>query len=199
MNAGRVARPSVRAVARVGHGVEAHQDVRQAGGAEHQREAERDRVERIGDQLARRQHAGAVRSARRREERERVEAEPRQHQQREQRARRPAAAPPSRSAPRSSRSCRRTARRRASPRRRSRPPPRTAGRTAAGSGCRRRPSARSGRTRRPRACRSPRRCAPASGAGGSATTSANVYLPRLRSGSAIRNITTGQPTSKPIE
>ena len=46
--------------ARVGHGVEAHQDVRQAGGAEHQREAERDRVERLRDELAGREHAGAV-------------------------------------------------------------------------------------------------------------------------------------------
>ena len=32
-----------------------------------------------------------------------------------------------------------------------------------------------------------------------ATTSTNVNLPRLRSGSAIRNITNGQPTRKPIE
>ena len=32
-----------------------------------------------------------------------------------------------------------------------------------------------------------------------ATTSENVYLPRFRSGSAIRNITIGQPTRKPIE
>src|SRR6188474_3065420 len=32
-----------------------------------------------------------------------------------------------------------------------------------------------------------------------ASTSANVYRPRLRSGSAIRNITTGQPTRNPIE
>ena len=31
-----------------------------------------------------------------------------------------------------------------------------------------------------------------------ATTSANVYLPRLRSGSAIRNISAGQPTSQPV-
>ena len=30
-------------------------------------------------------------------------------------------------------------------------------------------------------------------------TSANVYLPRLRSGSAIRNVTIGQPTSQPTE
>ena len=32
-----------------------------------------------------------------------------------------------------------------------------------------------------------------------ATTSAKVYRPRLRSGSAMRNITTGQPTSQPTE
>ena len=32
-----------------------------------------------------------------------------------------------------------------------------------------------------------------------ATTSVKVYVPRLRSGSAIRNITTGQPTRNPIE
>jgi hypothetical protein len=32
-----------------------------------------------------------------------------------------------------------------------------------------------------------------------ARTSAKVYRPRFRSGSAIRNITTGQPTRKPIE
>jgi hypothetical protein len=32
-----------------------------------------------------------------------------------------------------------------------------------------------------------------------ATTSANVYFPRFRSGSAIRNRTTGQPTSQPVE
>ena len=32
-----------------------------------------------------------------------------------------------------------------------------------------------------------------------ATTSAKVYRPRFRSGSAMRNITIGQPTSKPIE
>ena len=31
-----------------------------------------------------------------------------------------------------------------------------------------------------------------------ATTSANVNLPRLRSGSAIRNISAGQPTSHPV-
>ena len=32
-----------------------------------------------------------------------------------------------------------------------------------------------------------------------ATASAKVYLPRLRSGSAIRKSTTGQPTSQPVE
>ena len=32
-----------------------------------------------------------------------------------------------------------------------------------------------------------------------ATTSANVYLPRLRSGSATRKSTTGHPTSQPVE
>ena len=32
-----------------------------------------------------------------------------------------------------------------------------------------------------------------------ATTSAKVYRPRFRSGSAIRNITIGHPTRKPIE
>ena len=31
-----------------------------------------------------------------------------------------------------------------------------------------------------------------------ATTSAKVNLPRLRSGSAIRNISAGQPTSQPV-
>jgi hypothetical protein len=31
------------------------------------------------------------------------------------------------------------------------------------------------------------------------TTSANVYLPRFRSGSAIRKSTIGQPTRNPIE
>ena len=46
--------------ARVGHGVEAHQDVRQARGAEHQRHAQRHGVQRLGDQLARRQHPVAV-------------------------------------------------------------------------------------------------------------------------------------------
>jgi hypothetical protein len=35
-----------------GHGEEAHQDVRQAGGAEHQAEAERDRGDRVGEQAA---------------------------------------------------------------------------------------------------------------------------------------------------
>ena len=33
----------------------------------------------------------------------------------------------------------------------------------------------------------------------SATTSAKVYFPRFRSGSAIRNSTTGHPTSHPVE
>ena len=37
---------------RVRHGVEAHQDVRQAEQAEHQRQAERDRVDRIGHEAA---------------------------------------------------------------------------------------------------------------------------------------------------
>jgi hypothetical protein len=32
----------------VGHGEEAHQDVRQTGGAEHQRHAQRDRLDRVG-------------------------------------------------------------------------------------------------------------------------------------------------------
>ena len=32
-----------------------------------------------------------------------------------------------------------------------------------------------------------------------ATTSEKVYLPRLRSGSAIRNVMIGQPTSQPTE
>jgi hypothetical protein len=36
----------------VGHGVEAHQHVGQAGGAEHERDAQRDRLERAGHQLA---------------------------------------------------------------------------------------------------------------------------------------------------
>ncbi len=31
-----------------------------------------------------------------------------------------------------------------------------------------------------------------------ATTSANVYLPRFRSGSATRNMSAGQPTSQPV-
>ena len=31
------------------------------------------------------------------------------------------------------------------------------------------------------------------------TTSAKVYLPRLRKGSAMRNSTTGHPTSQPVE
>ena len=55
---GRVADRGARG-ARVGHGVEPHQDVRQPGGAEHQRQAERDRVERVADELARGQHARA--------------------------------------------------------------------------------------------------------------------------------------------
>ena len=38
--------------ARVGHGVEAHQDVRQPEQAEHQRQAERNRVDRIADEAA---------------------------------------------------------------------------------------------------------------------------------------------------
>ena len=54
---------------RIGHGVEAHQDVRQAGRAEHQRQAERHRIQRIGHQPARREHAGAVLAGRRREQR----------------------------------------------------------------------------------------------------------------------------------
>ena len=76
----------------VRHGVEAHQDVRQAGRAEHQRQPERNRIERIGDQPARRQHAGAVHRCGRVEQRQRVEAEPRERQHRQQRGTAAAAA-----------------------------------------------------------------------------------------------------------
>ncbi len=64
----------------VGHCVETHQDMRQARGAEHQGEAKRDGVERVGDQLAWTEHAGAVHLGRRREQPQRVEAELREHQ-----------------------------------------------------------------------------------------------------------------------
>ena len=42
-----------RAALRVGHGEEAHEDVRQAGGAEHERDPERDRVDRARQERAR--------------------------------------------------------------------------------------------------------------------------------------------------
>ena len=80
---------------RVGHGVEAHEDVRQPRGAEHQRQAQRDRVQRIGHELARaRARRRRTASAAACEQRQRVEAEAREHQQRQQRRARRAAAPP---------------------------------------------------------------------------------------------------------
>ncbi|MCY1350850.1 hypothetical protein D9M69_370950 [compost metagenome] len=42
------------------HGEEAHQDMRQAGGAEHHADAQRDRIDRVGHQPARRQDRGAL-------------------------------------------------------------------------------------------------------------------------------------------
>ena len=66
--------------ARVGHGVEAHQDVRQAEQAEHQREAERHGVERIGDQAAGLERRLAVALGDRGVETRRREVELREHQ-----------------------------------------------------------------------------------------------------------------------
>src|SRR5690606_15445503 len=57
--AGRVEDRAARGL-RIRDGVEAHEDVRQARGAEHQREPERDRLERARDELAWREDARAV-------------------------------------------------------------------------------------------------------------------------------------------
>ena len=197
--AGRVEHRAARG-ARVGHGVEAHQDVRQPRGAEHQREAERDapptgsETSLPGASTPRPYFAAAVgrgvsgfmpncQSTSTREQAGAAEEQHglddlhpgrRDHPAEQHVGEHHDAA---RARRRLVRECR----------------------TAAGRGCRRRPSARSGRRSRPRACRSPRRCAPAPAQSRYATTSANVYLPRLRSGSAIRNVTTGQPTSQPTE
>ena len=80
----------------VADGEEAHEDVGQPGGAEHQRHAERERVDRIGDRRARRQDLVMLRMDLDRlgDQRVEVEAELREHQQRHQRRRRRAAAPP---------------------------------------------------------------------------------------------------------
>ena len=59
----------------VGHRVEAHQDVWQARGAEHERHAEGNSVERIADQLAGSQHAGAVLGRGGGEQQSRIEVE----------------------------------------------------------------------------------------------------------------------------
>ena len=151
--AGRVEHRAARRP-RVGHGVEAHQDVRQPGGAEHERHAERDRVERV----RRRACPGAstrvaVLRGRRGEERQRVHPK---------------------CASTSSASSAGAAQQQhrlddLHPGRRDHPAEehvgdhrhaddhdrrsRSGGRTSAGSGCPRRPSARSGRRSRSRACR----------------------------------------------
>ena len=133
---------------RVGHRVEPHEDVRQPGGAEHQRDAERDRLERVRDELAGREHRGAVLRARLGEQRSGLMPNF------------ASTSIASSVAPSSSSTGLddlHPGRRdhpaeqhveRASRRRRSRSRARTTGRTSGGRGCRRRPSARSDRTRR---------------------------------------------------
>ena len=69
----------------VGHGVEAHQDVRQAEQAEHQRDAQRHRIDRIGHQPAGFQRALAVALRDGGVEPPEREIELREHEQREQR------------------------------------------------------------------------------------------------------------------
>ena len=71
----------------VADGEEAHQDVRQTGGAEHQRHAERDRRDRVGDRRAGQHDLVVLRMDLDRlgEQRVEVEAELREHQQRHQR------------------------------------------------------------------------------------------------------------------
>ena len=67
----------------VGHGVKAHQDVRQTGRAQHQRQAERNGVPRIGHEPAGREHAGAVAFGGGGKQRQRIETELDQHQRRQ--------------------------------------------------------------------------------------------------------------------
>ena len=68
----------MRAVRASWHRVEAHQDVRQAGGAEHEGEAERERVERVGHELPRAEHLAAEAVGRGGEEGEGVAPEARE-------------------------------------------------------------------------------------------------------------------------
>src|SRR5512143_851217 len=65
---------------RVGNRVEPHQDVRQAGGPEHERHAERDRVERLRHEPAGGQHRIAVALGGRGEQRRGIHPEARQHE-----------------------------------------------------------------------------------------------------------------------
>jgi hypothetical protein len=69
----------------VWHGIEPHQDVRQTGGPQHERQTERHGIERVADQPARREHGRAVLGRRFGEECERVEGEPRQYEERQDR------------------------------------------------------------------------------------------------------------------